>query len=149
MNRWYRLRSSTLFIRRFNCVRCCMTCVKKSCTEGTCNSYYYRTIIGIPTKREKTADTFICKAAVALYYHAVEAILYCGKVRLMNHQNSAMSTHTHSFMNQIVLLESFHRALLDCCSVCGYQSVRVYSETTCITLHATYVVRFYFVHHVR
>jgi hypothetical protein len=48
----------------------------------------------------------------------LEAILYCGKVRLMNDQNSAMSTPMRSFMNQIVLLESFHRALLGCCSVC-------------------------------
>jgi hypothetical protein len=99
----------------------------------------------VQTHREKTADTLLCKAVVALYYHALEAILYCGKVRLMNDQNSAMSTPMHSFMNQIVILESFPRALLGCSSVC-YQSVWFYSETTCITLHATYAVRFYYVH---
>lgn len=57
-----------------------------------------------------TADMQLCKALVALYYHALEAILYSDKVQSTNDEKSTMKKN--------VLLESFHQSLLACCCLC-------------------------------
>jgi hypothetical protein len=53
---------------------------------------------------DMTPDKQLCKAVVALYYHALEAVLYCESARL------GVSSHP-----RIVLNDVFHRALLACC----------------------------------
>jgi Retinoblastoma-associated protein B domain/Retinoblastoma-associated protein A domain len=53
---------------------------------------------------EMSHDKALCKAVVAVYYHALEAILYLESKRL--------SKESHP---RLVLNQSFHRALLVCC----------------------------------
>jgi hypothetical protein len=53
---------------------------------------------------EMTPDKQLCKAVVALYYHSLEAVLFCESARL------AVQAHP-----RIVLNDVFHRALLACC----------------------------------
>ena len=52
-----------------------------------------------------TPDKQLCKAVAALYYHALEAVLFCETERLH------VSSHP-----RIVLNDVFHKALLACCS---------------------------------
>jgi hypothetical protein len=53
---------------------------------------------------EMTPDKQLCKAVVALYYHSLEAVLFCESARL--------DVQAHP---RIVLNDVFHRALLACC----------------------------------
>lgn len=61
-----------------------------------------------------TPDKQLGKAVVALYYHALEAVLYVESTRLK------VTSHP-----QIVLYPVFHRALLACCTWCVTKAVGV------------------------
>ena len=62
---------------------------------------------------EFTPDKQLCKAVVALYYHALEAILFCETVR-------RRGDNAHP---SIIFSDSFHKALLSCCILCVLKAV--------------------------
>jgi hypothetical protein len=64
---------------------------------------------------DATPEKNLCKAVIALYYHALEAILFCESERL--------STKSHP---RLVFSKTFHRSLLACCVSCV---VRAISQT--------------------
>ena len=69
----------------------------------------------VKTNGEISADMQLCKAMVALYYHALEAILYEDKDKAKD--------RGHSKMKIMVLLESFHQSLLACCFACVFKAI--------------------------
>jgi Retinoblastoma-associated protein B domain/Retinoblastoma-associated protein A domain len=72
-------------------------------TTGSSSGY-------VQMRSEITADMQLCKAMVALYYIALEAILYCDKVQSACNETSSKKKY--------VGLESFHQSLLACCCLC-------------------------------
>jgi hypothetical protein len=88
-----------------------------------------------------TANIQFLKAMMALYYHALEAILYCTKVQVQNKMvfNAETTTHqrdritsptttttttTKDAITAYLRHESFHRALIACCYICVAMAVQ-------------------------
>lgn len=80
-----------------------------------------------------TANKQFIKAIVALYYHSLEAILFCEKVRTQTHlqpetskavcEHFVMSTIPKTVTHAFLCHNSFHRALIACCYVSISQAI--------------------------
>jgi hypothetical protein len=67
-----------------------------------------------------TPEKQLCQAAVALYYHAIEAILFCESVRLQDSSDDAASD-----VSVLVCSAEFHKAVFAGCALCVCHAVGV------------------------
>jgi hypothetical protein len=72
---------------------------------------------------ELTSDKKFGRAVVALYYHALEAILYCERDRLLALRELGADSINDLLHKRLASTPSFHSALLACCLLCVHKGV--------------------------